>query len=75
MLDTTETTTGRLYPVPAACGELGVKPTTLYGLLGTGKLQAVKLGRRTLVTEASINAFKASLPRATITTGRTKAAA
>lgn len=57
---------GRLLPLPAVFAELGIKQTKAYELIGSGQLHAVKLGRRTLVTEASIVALKASLPRAAI---------
>jgi excisionase family DNA binding protein len=42
-------------------GDIG--RTTVYALIGSGKLEAVKLGSRTLVTAASIEALLASLPR------------
>jgi hypothetical protein len=35
----------------------------VYRLIAAGKLEAVKLGSRTLVTAASIEALLASLPR------------
>lgn len=43
---------------------LGIRKTTVYELLGKGKLEAVKCGRRTLVRVASIEAYSASLPKA-----------
>jgi excisionase family DNA binding protein len=42
----------------------GIGRTTVYGLIAAGKLEAVKLGSRTLITAASIDALLASLPRA-----------
>lgn len=57
---------GRLLPLPAVFAELGIKTTKAYELIACGKLHAVKLGRRTLITESSIQALKASLPRAAI---------
>ncbi len=42
--------------------------TKLYELIGEGRLEAVKLGGKTLVTAASLDAFIASLPRAEIFT-------
>ncbi|WP_375429051.1 helix-turn-helix domain-containing protein [uncultured Sphingomonas sp.] len=33
---------------------LGVGRTTVYGFIGAGRLQTIKLGRRTLVSTASI---------------------
>lgn len=72
-MPTLPTGPGRLLPLRIVYGELGIKQTKTYELIGNGSLHAVKLGGRTLVTEASVNAFKASLPRATITTGRNAA--
>lgn len=57
---------GRLQPLPAVFKELGIRRTKTYELIANGSLVAVKIGRRTLVTEASIETFKTSLPRATI---------
>jgi excisionase family DNA binding protein len=36
---------------------LGVGKTTVYALIGEGKLEAVKIGRRTLIKTASIRAL------------------
>ena len=44
-----------------ACGH-----THLYSLIATGKLEAVKMGTKTLITAESVEAFIAGLPRATI---------
>ena len=52
------------YTVEGACQRLGgIGRTTAYGLIAAGKLEAVKLGSRTLITAASIDALLASLPR------------
>ncbi len=40
--------------------------TKLYELISEGRLEAVKLGGKTLITAASLNAFITSLPRAEI---------
>lgn len=40
--------------VKDACRALGVKRTTLFGLLSQGTLQRVKIGRCTLVTTESM---------------------
>ncbi len=65
--------TGEAAASDAACGAYtvedagrrlgGIGRTTVYGLIATGKLEAVKLGSRTLITAASIDALLASLPR------------
>jgi excisionase family DNA binding protein len=52
------------YTIEGARRRLGdIGRTTVYGLISSGKLEAVKLGSRTLVTAASIEALLASLPR------------
>jgi excisionase family DNA binding protein len=55
-----------LFSVPEACHALAIKPTTLYGLIGAGRLDAVKIGDRTLITENAIVAFLERLPKAKI---------
>ena len=44
--------------------------TKIYELIGAGILNAVKAGRRTLITAESLHAYIASLPKADIRTGR-----
>lgn len=44
-------------PMPAATGQLGIGRTSVYERVKTGELAAVKIGRRTLITQASIDAF------------------
>lgn len=57
---------GGAHTVGAACKRLGnIGRSTLYGLIADGRLEAVKLGRRTLITDASIASFIAGLPRLT----------
>jgi excisionase family DNA binding protein len=57
---------GGAHTVGAACRRLGnIGRSTLYGLIADGRLEAVKLGRRTLITDASIASFIAGLPRLT----------
>jgi excisionase family DNA binding protein len=41
----------------------GIGRTKVYDLIAAGKLEAVKLGSRTLITAASIEVLLASLPR------------
>ncbi len=53
-----------LHSIPAVQERLGLGRSKIYELLGTGVLEAVKAGRRTLVTEASIARLVAGLPRA-----------
>ena len=55
---------GGAYTVEGAGRRLGgIGRTTVYELIAAGKLEAVKLGSRTLITAASIEALLASLPR------------
>jgi excisionase family DNA binding protein len=52
------------YTVEGACRRLGdIGRTTVYGLIAAGKLEAVNLGSRTLITAASIETLLDSLPR------------
>jgi hypothetical protein len=44
--------------------------STIYRLLASGKLQAVKRGTATLVLMSSIRAYQASLPAATFAASR-----
>ena len=54
-------------PFPTAQELLGEKArSTLYVLLGRGKLVALKDGAKTLITLESIRAYMAGLPRAKI---------
>jgi hypothetical protein len=55
-------------PIPAACTFLGLRPTSIYRLVGLGKLQAVKAGGRTLLVMQSLRDYAASLPPAEIKT-------
>jgi excisionase family DNA binding protein len=41
--------------VNGAAKALGVGRSSIYSLLNSGKLEAIKIGRRTLLTTASIN--------------------
>jgi excisionase family DNA binding protein len=44
----------------------GLGRTSIYKEISSGKLDARKAGRRTLITAASVQAFLASLPQAAI---------
>jgi excisionase family DNA binding protein len=50
-----------------ACRYIGCGRSLLYELIGNKRINAVKLGRRTLVPVASLHAYVASLPSAQIT--------
>lgn len=64
----------RLLSIQEAKTLVGCGTTHFYGLIGSGQIAARKLGKRTLIPESSLRAFIASLPHATITTGRGNAA-
>jgi excisionase family DNA binding protein len=49
--------------IPAACARYGIGRTLLYELLGSGKIEAVKLGKRTLILAESVERYMESLPR------------
>lgn len=54
----------------------GIGRTSLYELIGAGKIEARKAGNRTLIPAESLRAYLASLPAADIRCGqRNKAAA
>lgn len=50
-------TTPMLTSVNDACAALNVGRTSLYSLINSGRLDTVKLGRRTLVKVSSIKAL------------------
>ncbi len=52
----------------------GLGRTSLYELIGAGKIEARKSGNRTLIPADLLRAYLASLPRADIRTGQRKAA-
>jgi hypothetical protein len=51
-----------LYPARAARAAIGCGTTYFYTLINNGKLEARRLGHRTYITAASLEAFIASLP-------------
>jgi excisionase family DNA binding protein len=52
----------------AVCALLGCGLTTLYSEIAAGRIEARKIGRKTLVTDDALRAYLASLPRAELTT-------
>lgn len=54
----------QLLSVEQALALLGVGRTGLYGLVSQGRIAPVKLGRRTLIKAADLQAFIAALPTA-----------
>lgn len=54
-------TTHLLVPVDEACERLQLGRTTVYGLLRSGQLPSVYVGRRRLVPAEALDAFVQSL--------------
>jgi excisionase family DNA binding protein len=50
----------------------GLGRTSIYELIGAGKIEARKAGNRTLIPAESLRAYIANLPPATIRTGQPK---
>jgi excisionase family DNA binding protein len=64
----------QLLDVNQAAAEVGSR-TTLYALIGQGKIRAVKLGSRTRIDAQSLRDFITSLPEARIAPPRKRSAA
>lgn len=60
----------QLHTIEDAVIITGQSRSTIYRLLGSGRLQGVKRGVRTFITADSIDEFIASLPKAKIRYGR-----
>lgn len=54
------------YTIPDASAVSGIGRTAIYELIGSGELTAIKIGRRTLVTAASLRRLIESAPKADI---------
>ncbi len=52
-----------LLTVPEVCGLLRVSRRTVEGLVRSGQLRPVRIGRRTLFTDRELAAFVAAKPR------------
>lgn len=52
-----------LLPIPLACRYIGIARSRLYLEIKAGTLDARKIGRRTVITRASLDAFLANLPK------------
>jgi excisionase family DNA binding protein len=51
------------YSIQEACGLLSIGRTTIYALIGQGDLAVLKIGRRTLISAKSLDAFIQSVER------------
>ena len=54
------------FNVAGACRVLGVSRSTLYPLMAAGKVDARKIGGRTVITAASLRAYVETLPKASL---------
>ncbi len=52
--------------IPAACRRFGVSRSGLYRAAASGQIRLLKLGHTTLVDLASMRAFMATLPAASL---------
>jgi excisionase family DNA binding protein len=55
--------TGRAFSINEFCRQYGIGRTMAYAEIATGRLRAVKAGRRTLITHNAAEAWLASLER------------
>lgn len=55
-------TPDKLYTIQEALPLMGMRMTRFYALVGAGEIATIKNGRRTLIAEAEILRFRASLP-------------
>jgi excisionase family DNA binding protein len=62
--------TGRAFPIGEFCRVYGIGRTTAYYEIAARRLRAVKVGRRTLITQDAAEAWLAALPESSIL-GRT----
>jgi excisionase family DNA binding protein len=54
--------TETLFGIADACARLSIKRTQFYKLVAAGKLDARKMGAKTVVTGSSVQRFIDSLP-------------
>ena len=52
-----------MLQIPDAAKYSGLSRTRVYELISTGALDARKMGKRTIISRASIDAFLADLPK------------
>lgn len=45
------------YTIPQAAEQLGLGRTSLYGLITSGELRAIKVGRRTVISHRELETF------------------
>lgn len=52
-----------LLTINEFCRAINLGKTSVYKLINEGKVKAVKLGKKTLVPQSSVNDFISSLPK------------
>jgi excisionase family DNA binding protein len=52
----------RAFSIPEFCRRYGIGRTNAYQEIAAGRLRAVKVGRRTLITQDAAESWLASLP-------------
>lgn len=52
-----------LLTIPEVCSTIRIGRTKLYQLLNAGDIQAVKIGKKTLIQESAIQQWIQSLPK------------
>ncbi|MBM4726062.1 helix-turn-helix domain-containing protein [Rhodococcus hoagii] len=56
-----ESAVARLHRIDVAANRLGIGRSTLYGLMNSGQLRSVKIGKNRLIPESAIVEFVARL--------------
>lgn len=46
-----------LRSIPDACAQLGIRRTTLYGLVKAGQLRSVRIGARALIPDSELQSY------------------
>jgi excisionase family DNA binding protein len=58
------------YSIPEACAAASIGRSALYEEIKSGRLRAVKSGRRTLITAESLRSWVENLPEITVSAPR-----
>ncbi len=53
----------RLYSIPEASTELNICRVKVYDEIASGRLEALKIGRRTVIESSAIDRYIQNLPR------------
>jgi excisionase family DNA binding protein len=55
--ETTNASVALAHKIPDACRRIGCGRTTIYELLASGAIRAIKIGNRTLIPESELQRF------------------